>query len=411
VALLAMALAAGACGTRVENRESQGQAFGLVAVGATLGGDVGVTADEITIANLADITGPVPGLFKAAQDGMKAFVAYINSEGGVNGRTLKLVTYDTNTNATEHRIATNQACDEAFAIVGSFSVGDNGGAAVGDECGIPNVIDVATTPQAADVENTVAPTPVVPNLWPKGPARYIKEQYPDAVDQAGIISIDNPITRQQGEKPKRTAESEGYEFIYEALTPAVESNFAPYVVDMRRRKVEYLTWSGEYQNLGRLLEAMQQQNYRPEVVDLGAVAYNQGFLRQAGEAAEGVHITLNVALLEEAEGNEEMSRYLEWLEKEVPGARPDIFGIYSWSAGLLFVEALKAAGENPSREAVLEELKNIHQWDGNGLHAPADPGNATPPSCFLYVTVEDGEFVREYPDEGFDCESDLYEIP
>jgi ABC-type branched-subunit amino acid transport system substrate-binding protein len=411
VALLAVALLAAACGTRVENRESNGQAFGLVAVGDTLGGDVGVTADEITIANLADLTGPVPGLFKAAQDGMKAFVAYINSEGGVNGRQLKLVTYDTNTNATEHRIATSQACDEAFAIVGSFSVGDNGGAAEGEECGIPNVIDVATTPQAAEAENTVAPTPVVPNLWPTGPANYIKEQFPDAIEKAGILSIDNPITRQQGEKPKRTAESVGYDFIYEAFTPAVESNFAPYVVDMRRQEVEYLTWSGEYQNLGRLLEAMQQQDFRPEVVDLGAVAYNQGFLRQAGEAAEGVHITLNVALLEEAKGNPEMTKYLDWLEREVPGARPDIFGIYSWSAGLLFVEALEAAGDNPNRETLLEALKEIHQWDGKGLHAPSDPGAALPPSCFVYVTVEDGKFVREHPDEGFDCDHELYEIP
>ncbi|MBA3303250.1 MAG: ABC transporter substrate-binding protein, partial [Acidimicrobiia bacterium] len=99
------------------------------------------------------------------------------------------------------------------------------------------------------------------------------------------------------------------------------------------------------------------------------------------------------------------------LDKEVPGAQPDIFGIYSWSAGLLFVEALEAAGENFTRETVLEELRNIHEWDGNGLHAPADPGAGQPPSCFLYVTVKDGKFVREHPDEGFDCDSELYEIP
>ncbi|MDQ3148145.1 MAG: ABC transporter substrate-binding protein, partial [Actinomycetota bacterium] len=244
-----------------------------------------------------------------------------------------------------------------------------------------------------------------------GPATYIKKTYPDAIDKAGIISIDNPITLQQGEKPMKTAEELGFDFVYEALTPAVESNFAPYVVDMRRRDVDYLTWSGEYQNLGRLLEAMQQQNFEPAVIDLGAVAYNQAFLRQAGRAAEGVHITLNVAMLEESDGNEEMTRYLEWLEKEVPGAQPDIFGIYSWSAGLLFVEALEAAGENFTRETVLEELRNIHEWDGNGLHAPADPGAGQPPSCFLYVTVKDGKFVREHPDEGFDCDSELYEIP
>jgi hypothetical protein len=252
---------------------------------------------------------------------------------------------------------------------------------------------------------------VQPNLWPEGPVKWIRDEYPEAVEHAGIIAIDNPITILNGERLVKTAENLGYTFDYVEKSPAVESNFAPYVVDMRNRGVEYLTWSGESQNLVRLMEALEQQNFRPEVVQFDAVAYNQGFLRQAGPAAEGVLINLNVALLEEAQGNAEMEKYLEWLERTVPGSEPDIFGIYSWSAGLLFVEALEAAGDNPNRESLLEALKDIHQWDGKGLHAPSDPGAALPPSCFLYVTVEDGKFVREHPDEGFDCDHELYEIP
>jgi ABC-type branched-subunit amino acid transport system substrate-binding protein len=132
--VVAPALLASACGSRGVGDDDAAErtldTFG--AQYAAAAAEDGVTADSITIANLADLTGPVPGLFKAAQDGMKAFVAYINSQGGVLGRQLELQTYDTNTNATEHRIATTQACNEAFAIVGSFSVGDNGGASVGE---------------------------------------------------------------------------------------------------------------------------------------------------------------------------------------------------------------------------------------------------------------------------------------
>src|SRR5215217_1417141 len=387
--VVALALLASACGSHGigdSTDERTLDTFG--AQYAAAAAEDGVTGETITIANLADLTGPVPGLFKAAQDGMKAFVAYINSQGGVLGRQLELETFDTNTNATEHRIATTQACSDAFAIVGAFSVGDNGGAPVAEECGIPNIIDVATSPQAAEAEGTFAPVPVVPNLWPRGPLEWIRN----------------------GEKVRKTAEDVGFDFTYKEKSPAVESNFAPYVVDMRNRGVEYLTWSGESQNLVRLMEALQQQNFRPEVVQFDAVAYNQGFLRQAGEAAEGVLIPLNVALLEEADGNPEMQKYLEWLERTVPGARPDIFGIYSWSAGLLFVEALEQAGE-ADREAVLSALEDIHQWDGNGLHAPTDPGAGIPANCFVMVQVHDGKFERVHPDSGFDCDSDIYEVP
>src|SRR5687768_1615398 len=133
--VVALVLTVSACGSRGiddgETAERTLDTFG--AQYAAAAAEDGVTADTIVIANLADLTGPVPGLFKAAQDGMKAFVAYINSQGGVLGRELELETFDTNTNATEHRIATTQACNEAFAIVGSFSVGDNGGAPVAEE--------------------------------------------------------------------------------------------------------------------------------------------------------------------------------------------------------------------------------------------------------------------------------------
>jgi ABC-type branched-subunit amino acid transport system substrate-binding protein len=409
--LVALALVASACGSHgIGDQADERRLSTFGADYAAAAAEDGVTGDTIVIANLADLTGPVPGLFKAAQDGMKAFVAYINSQGGVLGRQLELENFDTNTNATEHRIATTQACNDAFAIVGAFSVGDNGGAPVAAECGIPNIIDVATSPQAAEAEGTFAPVPVVPNLWPTGPLEWIRREHPDAVKDAGIIAIDNPITILNGEKVRKTAESVGFDFIYKEKSPAVESNFAPYVVDMRRQGVEYLTWSGESQNLVRLLGAMEQQNYRPEVINFDAVAYNQGFLRQAGEAAEGVLINLNVSPLEEADGNPEMQKYLEWLEKTVPGARPDIFGIYSWSAGLLFVKALEQAGE-ADRQAVLDALADIHEWTGNGLHAPTDPGSGTPANCFLYVQVHDGRFERVYPDEGFDCDGDLHEIP
>src|SRR5215213_9060393 len=299
--VVALALTASACGSHSIGDQADERTLDTFgAQYAAAAAEDGVTGDTITIANLADLTGPVPGLFKAAQDGMKAFVAYINSQGGVLGHELELENFDTNTNATEHRIATTQACSDAFAIVGAFSVGDNGGAPVAEECGIPNIIDVATSPQAAEAEGTFAPVPVQPNLWPEGPVKWIKDEYPEAVEDAGIIAIDNPITILNGERLVKTAEHLDYTFDYVEKSPAVESNFAPYVVDMRNRDVQYLTWSGESQNLVRLMESLQQQNYRPDVVQFDAVAYNQGFLRQAGDAAEGVLIPLNIALLEEA---------------------------------------------------------------------------------------------------------------
>ena len=68
------------------------QAAGGAGSCASQGGntDVGVTSNSITLANVSLLTGPVPGLFKGAKDGTQAFFNYMNSQGGVCGRQLKL---------------------------------------------------------------------------------------------------------------------------------------------------------------------------------------------------------------------------------------------------------------------------------------------------------------------------------
>ena len=89
------------------------------------------------IGNASDISGPVPGLFESAQDATKAYVAYFNSTSDICGRKLKLVTYDSRTDAGADQQAYTKACDEAFAMVGSMSAFDSGGAATAQGCGLP----------------------------------------------------------------------------------------------------------------------------------------------------------------------------------------------------------------------------------------------------------------------------------
>jgi len=66
--------------------------------------DVGITANEIHIAVLADVdTSFSPGLFQGAVDGAKGAARYLNSKaggGGVAGRKVVVDFIDTNMNPT-----------------------------------------------------------------------------------------------------------------------------------------------------------------------------------------------------------------------------------------------------------------------------------------------------------------------
>ena len=91
---------------------------------ATRGTDTGVSAEAIKVATLADISGVQPGLFESAHQAARAATAYINSQGGICGRRIDLLPLDSKTDAGGNRAAMLEACQEAFAAVGSMSAFD-----------------------------------------------------------------------------------------------------------------------------------------------------------------------------------------------------------------------------------------------------------------------------------------------
>ena len=58
-----------------------------------------------------------------------------------------------------------------------------------------------------------------------------------------------------------------------------------------------------------------------------------------------------------------------------------------------------------TRSALLDGLRNVHDFKGRGILGTTDIGSKIPSDCFLVLEVEDGEFVRAAPKKPgtFDC--------
>ena len=112
------------------------------------------------------------------------------------------------------------------------------------------------------------------------------------------------------------------------------------------------------------------------------------------EGVRGVH---EHGLIEEAGSIPEMKLYTEWLQRASPGATPDFFGIYAWSAFRLFQKLATQIGPDLTRAKLLAALKATKEWGANGLHAPHQTGAKIPSSCNLNLVVRGGKFVREFP--------------
>ena len=375
---------------------------------ATGSTDIGVSNDTITIATIQDIGGPRPGLFEAPQKAVDAFVQYCNSLGGINGRKLELIKYDSELLQSYPQYV--KACDEAFAIVGEAVIFDDAGVKPTTECGIPSLPTTSTAPRQTS-DNVINPLPNPPGEFAAARYEWLKRTYPDAPKHAAILYPSTSTTRNSGEKQKAGLTKLGWKFGYTGVTEINVVNWGPFVDQIRQNDTTYMYMVADFVNWAGIQREMQAQGVKVEVMDGISSLYTPEYLDQAGPAAEGTLIPLQTAPFEEAKQIPELATFLKWMKKL--GGKPTSLAVTSWSAGLLFATAAQSLGSDVTRDGLLAALKDIHQWNGNGIQATADPGAKASSGCFLYLQVKNEKFVRLYPKKKatFACGSKIITVP
>jgi ABC-type branched-subunit amino acid transport system substrate-binding protein len=405
--------ASGAAGGSSTKSAGGAQAQGGAGACASTGGnsDVGVTSNSITLANVSLLTGPVPGLFKGATDGTKAFFNYQNSLGGVCGRKLVLDPRDDQFDANQNKSQYQDAIGKDFGFVGSFSVVDEGGSSV--LAAHPDVPDVAYALSHAhfNLPNNFSPQPLPPG-WRLGSLNYFKAKFgPDVISHMAILIEDAQSAKDAANGEMAAAKSVGYNFVYSRVVEPTEANFTSDVVAMQQKGVKGIMMTGEVGAFVRVAKAMKQQNFTVPFANWGANAYDPAFVTSdAAAATTGSILDQQLAMYQgEDSTNPEVQLFNKWL-KQV-GGKPDIFAAFGWESARLFVQALTAnpaVAAKPTRAGVMAQLKQIDNFDGNGMLAPAGPASKRPPSCFIVINVQNGKFVRADPPSGFICNQGDY---
>ena len=391
---------AGSAGTSSGGGSSGGgSTAGTAAPAGGNGGatDVGVTANSITVGNITSISGVAPGLTQSAQQATQAWAAYENSQGGIYGRQIKVQTADDGNDSGQNFAAVSQDCTSDFAMVGNASGFDGGGATAVAKCGIPDMAAEVSTTSAGNVPQIFGASPGNAHYWPLGPANYLKSKYPVAVKNAAMVYLNIPAPADQASREMKAYTSVGFNYTYVVSATATQTSYAPIVLNMQNKKVQYVTEYSDTSSAARLLQAMQQQNFTPQVVDWFGEEYTPDFINQTQPGSNGDLLLMATSAYEEAGSNPGMQLYLQWLNRVAPGAKHDIFGIFAWSAGLAFAQAAKAAGPHLTRAGLLAQLAQIHNWTGGGVQPPSDIGNHVPSACFSYFTMQGSSFNRTYP--------------
>ncbi|WP_209716950.1 ABC transporter substrate-binding protein [Marmoricola sp. OAE513] len=361
----------------------------------------GITDSTITIGNVSDISGPVPGIFTPALQATQAYAAYFNSRSKICGRKIVVKSYDSQTNTSAEQVATQKSCDETFAGVGGLAGFDGAGAGAAIKCGIPEIH--AVMPNAARVAcpNCFAANAPQGGFFPASIPDYFTRTNKAATQKAAMLYVNAAASVQAAKGQVRSEENRGWKFALVRSFDIAEFNYGPYVQQLKSSGARIVQLFGSADMGVRFARAFDAAGYKPDVFLLNPTYYDPAFAN-GGSVVDGSVVYVDFTPLEEAGSSPELRLYKQWLAQVAPGATPTYFGLYAWSATRLFAEQATALGGQLTRANLVKRFRAVHGWTANGLHAPQDVGGKKSARCVRFLQVKGGSW-RPYGGTKYHC--------
>ena len=393
--------------------------------GGSPNSEIGVTADTIRIAVIADVDNPArPGVFQGIVNGVQAFAKYIDGHGKLAGRNVQVDFIDSHLSADEARNAVIRACQEDFAMVGTTALFLNNVQPMeqcidkaGQMTGLPDIPTLQTevAHQCSQISFPVIASALdcaTKDQHPQtysarmGQILYYKKHNKDLhgvwvlpSDLKSTINSTTPVAT--GDVKAGVKQDEDF---FKLSGLATQSDYTPVAQSIKQHSSTYAQNISDYKSSVFLRKESKVQGVNTvKVWDCALQCYDAKFLSEGGADVEGQYASLFFVPFEEAKQNKSVDAFL----KAIGGkSKADGFSAQAWTAGLFFRDVVnnvvKADGNNGlTRARFIEEAKKIHDFtaavDGQGMLGPTDVGGHKLNGCFVLTQVKNGKYVRVFP--------------
>lgn len=392
----------------------------------------GVSANAIQIVTINDVEtgGIADNIFVSARQGIEAWAAAVNANGGLAGRLVQLFPLDSG--VVNHGTVMETLCEpgsSVLALVGSLSLQDGEGTEFLQDpsCRIPDFPALANTPARRDSNLTFLTNPQRNLFYDVSTLRYVADQTraldPQADLRVSDVQIDQGTFTVRNQRMKEAARNIGFipGVSYSSTSGQAVENQAQALLDF---EVETLVWTADAQRLAELLVSIGElteadpQLEGPRFVVCDEGCYDPAFVDAVGEYGNNVYLSIPHRLVTDSD-IAEMREYLFWLNETNPDAQPTSYSVHAWAAGRLFEQAVNLSVGTGSaeedfdalnREGLIEAARQIENWNGRFLFGSfARPTSSLPGDCTIVVNLQDGEWVQVRPEselERFDCDPD-----
>lgn len=354
-------------------KKTMGASLGLCLIAATVAGqaqaaDPGVTKDKIVIGTTQPLTGPF-AVYKPISDASKAYFDYVNTNGGINGRQIEYVVKDDQyANIPLTVTATNELINQnrVFAIFGALGTANR--VAVAETLKAQRVPDVFINTGSSEFDNTRK----YPNVFPYFPSYLVEAKVmAQYINETGDLrNLRRCLMYQEGDfgdDAGRGFQAAGMEFTAQAaftLAQVAQRNLRSQITSLAGARCELVVFFGVTPATAIALATATAGRFAPKwmVTSVGSEPeiLTQSLVAagipqaQAQAVLNGIYTPSFLAPIQDTR-----NPYVRLMKgiTDRAGLPWNFYTYYGVNTAYVMAQALKAAGNNPTRRSFVNALQ------------------------------------------------------
>ncbi|MEO5632573.1 ABC transporter substrate-binding protein [Gaiella sp.] len=378
--------------------------------GAATGADPGLTPTTIVLGGTVPLSGEAAA-FGSVGSGARAYFAYVNAKGGVNGRKIDYRYLDDGYDPAQTVQLTRQLVeqDKVFAVFNS--VGTNNNLAIRPYLSaqkVPQLFVGDGSDALAQPRKYPGTMGLLPSYRGEGAVygRTIAKTRPKA--KIAVLFENNDLGKDMTRGLSRAIAGKGPRVVasepYEYTDPDVSSQIAT----LKASGADTLVLFATPKFMIQAVVAAHKLAWKPSTVVIASVSIEPGIMSIARvNAPEITKGALSIAFLKNPNDpvwakDAARALYLQILKKHAPGAKPsDVYNWYGMTAAWTMVETLKRAGRNLTRAGLVKAAQKLDLRKNPfllpGVTIRTTPTNYFPIANIYLYRYDNKEWVRASP--------------
>lgn len=354
-------------------------------------GSLSFAQGTIKVGQFASLTGSEATFGQSSDKGTRLAIEEVNGRGGVLGKKLELITYDTKGNGQEAgtavtRLITN---DHVVAVLGEVASSLSlAGGSVAQANGVPMITPASTNPKVTEIGDMIFRVCFIDPFQGYAVATFASE---NLKAKRVAVLFDQGQAYSAGLKKDfvKAFKAGGGEITTEQSYTGGDQDFSAQITTIRETKPDAVFIPGYYTDVGNI--ALQMRKLDVTVPLLGGDGWDSAKLKEiAGDAIEGCYYSNHYT---EEDPRPELQDFIARFKKSYNGETPDAMAALAYDAANILADAIARAGTTESK-ALAAAIASTKDHKGvTGLITIDEKRNAQKPAVILQMRSGQWKFA------------------